>query len=145
MIMNPSQTAAQSHACFSQFHAISTFLPGLFPAQAHSGLQHPECTVRGTDIQLFGPLKGLLDIHGAIYRGYNTVNAVIKYRLSLVPIPPTIAATGMPLSLQRFPIPLGTFPKADCQSILPSPVITRSTPPGGCQNEPNPAPCQYLI
>ena len=45
-----------------------------------------------------------------------------------MPMPPTIATTGIPRSLHRCPIPLGAFPKADCQSILPSPVTTRSTP-----------------
>mgnify|MGYP007007066983 CR=1 FL=1 len=55
---NESIPDSSTKPCLLQpIHAISTFLPGLFPAQAHSGLQHPECTVRGTDIQLFSPLK----------------------------------------------------------------------------------------
>ena len=43
----------------------------------HPGLQHPEHPVSSARIQLFGPLKGFFQFHGAVDGGHDTVLSLI--------------------------------------------------------------------
>ena len=102
----------------------------------------PDTTPRGSAREHEGARRGFsaqtrlrLTSRGSIARssGMGDLNAGITRSIpapytgpSSMSRPPTTAITGLPSFRARLATPTGAFPEAVCESIMPSPVTTRS-------------------